>query len=684
MLHFFRSHLGRQARAGKEATCQLVPHRPAMDLEDLLSLVQVAEASPRGPSRPGKPAPKRAKSSGPAALLPVPAAVAEEDRDLADLQELGRLVVADRGVKRKPRQSPETAEHARNQRALQTERAKKLEAEARADRAEALLRHVGSHFPVVGRILSLPPRRAPFDGVPAALQERLAFLPTAREDVARKAQARAASLVAMCGLQLQREAVDRCWAARPGTDEPSDPVGKGMEHRFRVNALSWQWDETTQKLRAAISARLLPGEKVSGGSVSKQVMMQSGLFTNFTKDLLQETLTREPFFCRGLVLESLTAKAMLEGMSRLMPVHFDDPVAMRNAASQCDVFILSFCCDRASSNFLALHSVWAHLRQPAMPRNVLPFVEPCAAHGVALVRGRSSAAKDIVSVSHTLSACFRQWRFAQAFRDALLSVVGSEIQVKRQRRPDAAKERADKMIEMLFGDESSDYLFKTTADGCRVPTSFYADLLAVAEVCDLGSPPGDPWVGWCFVEEGSPEHLAGAAVGDACCDSEASHVEKVAVALLNVLLHQQWLQSAAARWTYVGQTLRKIALGMLANRVLPKALAEMQALWGVHLGLEGILERLIAARDEDFRSKQKLRLLRCCKVLVPMQAAWQIGVQVTVLAATDQLFYAVLGNGASKRADLADLVDEENSPVAHLQARLALLLSVWGVHAPDW
>jgi hypothetical protein len=93
-----------------------------------------------------------------------------------------------------------------------------------------------------------------------------------------------------------------------------------------------------------------------------------------------------------------------------------------------------------------------------MPRNVLPFVEPCAAHGVALVRGRSSAAKDIVSVSHTLSACFRQWRFAQAFRDALLSVVGSEIQVKRQRRPDAAKERADKMIEMLFGDESSDYL----------------------------------------------------------------------------------------------------------------------------------------------------------------------------------------------------------------------------------
>ena len=222
-------------------------------------------------------------------MLPVPAAVAEEDRDLADLQELGRLVVADRGVKRKPRQSPETAEHARNQRALQTERAKKLEAEARADRAEALLRHVGSHFPVVGRILSLPPRRAPFDVVRAALQERLAFLPTAREDVARKAQARAASLVAMCGLQLQREAVDRCWAARPGTDEPSDPVGKGMEHRFRVNALSWQWDETTQKLRAAISARLLPGEKVSGGSVSKQVMMQSGLFTNFTKDRLQET-----------------------------------------------------------------------------------------------------------------------------------------------------------------------------------------------------------------------------------------------------------------------------------------------------------------------------------------------------------------------------------------------------------
>jgi hypothetical protein len=662
--------------------------QPAMELDDLLDLVRVAEAPRRGPPRPKsiRP-PKRMGSSadsGPGRLPTAPpAAIADAgpDRELAELEELSQLAEA-RLVHKRPARSWQAAEHARNQKSIQTANAKKDAAEMRADRAEALLRHIGEHFPVVGQLYSLPARRAPFDVARAAVLQRTAFLPTARDGNLRRAQARAASLVATAGIQLQRAAVDGLWAGRLGTNEPDDPAGNG--HRVRVNALCWQWDETTQKLRAAISANVLPGEKTSSGSVSKQVMMQGGLFTKFSSDRLQETWTQEPFFCRALVLESLTAKAMLEGMSRLMPVPFDDPGVIRHVASQSDFFIWSFCCDRASANFAALHSVWAHLAKPAVPRNLLPFVEPCAAHGVALVRGRSAAAKDIVAVSHTLAACFRQWRFAQAFRDALLSVVRSEIKVRREMRPAVVEHRARQMLELLFGGEGDDYLFRVAADGSRVPTAFYTDLLAVADVIDLGALPADWWIHWCYVVEGSPEHAAGASIGSACCVSEDAAVEKLAIPLLNVLLHRQWSQSDVARWTYVGQTLRKIALGMLAHRVLPKALAEMQALWGVHLGLEGMLERLVAAHTEDFRSGQKLRLLRCCKVLVPMTAAWQIGVQITVLAATDLLLYSVLGDGIAKRADLADFVDEENSPVAHLEARLSLLLLVWGPHAPDW
>ena len=243
-----------------------------MELDDLLDMMRVAEAPRRGPPRPGRsptaPPAKRVRSSadhGPGRLPTAPpAAIADAgpDRELAELEELSQLAEA-RPVHKRPARSWQAAEHARNQRSVQTVTAKKVAAERRADRAEALLRHIGEHFPAVGQLCSLPARRAPFDVARAALLQRTAFLPTARDGNLRRAQARAASLVATCGVQLQRAAVDSLWAGRPGTNEPADPVGNG--HRVRVNALCWQWDETTQKLRAAISAKVLRARRPAAG-----------------------------------------------------------------------------------------------------------------------------------------------------------------------------------------------------------------------------------------------------------------------------------------------------------------------------------------------------------------------------------------------------------------------------------
>ena len=109
-------------------------------------------------------------------------------------------------------------------------------------------------------------------------------------------------------------------------------------------------------------------------------------------------------------------------------------------------------------------------------------------------------------------------------------------------------------------------------------TSFYEDLLRLAELVDLGASPEDSWVHWCFVE--NPDDADGSADRQ-CCRSRDEAVEKTSVALLNVFLPRQWSQSAVSRWTYVGVTFQTIALGMLGYRVLPICLADMKALWNV-------------------------------------------------------------------------------------------------------
>ena len=149
-------------------------------------------------------------------------------------------------------------------------------------------------------------------------------------------------------------------------------------------------------------------------------MMQHGLVSTIGSSAGNHSVSTDPVFCKGLLLESQTARTMLEGLRRCCPFKFDDPESCARRDEYCDAFILSFCCDRAATNGAVLKPIWSLLQQPGMPRNIFPFVEFCAAHGVALIRGRPQCSKTLVAVSHTLSSCFRQWSFAAAFRDELL------------------------------------------------------------------------------------------------------------------------------------------------------------------------------------------------------------------------------------------------------------------------
>ena len=101
---------------------------------------------------------------------------------------------------------------------------------------------------------------------------------------------------------------------------------------------------------------------------------------------------------------------------------------------------------------------------------------------------------------------------------------------------------------------------------------------------DLGSP---GLIHWCHVSnDRDPKHVEeGFPVGQPCCRDREQSIERVVVPLLNWLVHRPWNVAAVSRWTHMSNTLRKLAVGLLADGVLLEALREMKTMWSVKPGL---------------------------------------------------------------------------------------------------
>eukprot|EP00959_Pyramimonas_sp_CCMP1952_P431136 9029543-Pyramimonas_sp.AAC.1 len=108
------------------------------------------------------------------------------------------------------------------------------------------------------------------------------------------------------------------------------------------------------------------------------------------------------------------------------------------------------------------------LRRPTVPRNILLHWEPCGAHGVALVKNRPKAAKDILRGASTFSALTRQWRFASALRDEVVQVTGRRVRVVRAPMPDHIFDKNMRILSLLFGDMEADFMYTKDRTGHRV------------------------------------------------------------------------------------------------------------------------------------------------------------------------------------------------------------------------
>ena len=145
--------------------------------------------------------------------------------------------------------------------------------------------------------------------------------------------------------------------------------------------------------------------------------MQAGLLSVFEVSSAHcESMSSLEYFCRGLMLAETSQDFLLEGLARAMPVFFDDVAGLQRLCEGGALLIVSMCCDRASSNFRACAWMWKQMESPLLRRCILPHFEPCALHGVSLVKIRAQGGKAMIDAMASLGCLMKQQRFASQLR----------------------------------------------------------------------------------------------------------------------------------------------------------------------------------------------------------------------------------------------------------------------------
>ena len=197
-------------------------------------------------------------------------------------------------------------------------------------------------------------------------------------------------------------------------------------------------------------------------------------------------------------------------MLQSFPFDLLDVSLINDLASAQEAFIINLCCDRASPNILLAKTMFKILSSPAVDRSILGHLEPCGAHGVALVKARAATSNDIISSCSSFTCLTRNWRFMEELRNTTIQVVEKNLKVKRERRPAGHVEACRDMVAALFGIESVESLEHKSGH-------FNRWLQDLEELCSgfkvFANSGVEDLEHFCWVEEGSPEFGAGLAEG---------------------------------------------------------------------------------------------------------------------------------------------------------------------------
>ena len=176
-----------------------------------------------------------------------------------------------------------------------------------------------------------------------------------------------------------------------------------------------------------------------------------------------------------------------------------------------------------------------------------------------------------------------------------------------------------------------------------VKTTLHMDLLAMTENMDFSSD-GVPTF-WNRASPDSDAHLTEEVpIGAKICASREAAIERVAAVVLNFLTGRAWLVATESRWTNVFTVLRRFVVGVAASKLLVKALEDVRLSLGNDDNLEEVLLKIIKQSEQDWTSKNKLRLVRVVKVLCDPEIQWTLAVMACTLAPIELCQYAVMGH----------------------------------------
>ena len=463
--------------------------------------------------------------------------------------ELVALAAACGGRRRFGQRSSELTQHARNTLVKKRQQAK-LDAErAKRQRAELQLTVVVAADPGMMQLVgvTLPPVNLPME-VRAGLLLRLACLPRIRSalfDKQRKKQTNALALVS----QVLQEGCLRCWEGLLATAHPGD--GMGVPAAMRVLMFACQWDETSQKFKMVpAKGQTSTSRGTTTSALAAQCMVFSGSIVE--KGIKhEESVHIEPFFVRTMVVAETSANFLLEGLLRSLPFSFEDPQRMAQLSAATDFFVISATVDRASANQLA--AAWLASRASLLPRNIIPWCEFCAAHGVALAKGKSPMIKKLATALCSFTLWMKTARNVEALADQVALEISRSFEVRREAPSEEFVKRGRLLVKMLYGGDSNDALWRWDARSARYEkTPLLKDLEKLCQVSSFGAA-GPAWVHHCFVEAGSSDALSGLPVGAACCSSRAESLKKVAEVVNNICTGRAWKVASVLKT--IGHTL---------------------------------------------------------------------------------------------------------------------------------
>lgn len=470
---------------------------------------------------------------------------------------------------------------------------------------------------------------------------------------------------------------------------PEIPANTELAAHAVVSMFDGQWDTTSQRLRALTTKR----GKTPRGQTFQHVMMQSGKILNArfaitSPDSVPPLVQSEPYIVGGIIMEGTATDEVLAAVIPSMPVHIERQRQMLDIACNCDALILHWCLDRAMTNYTSSRYIWTCISK-LQAKNIYPSMEPCGAHSTALVKSKSTHGKTSAITLNSLARLTRDGSTMQGLSDAIaVSIETAGITVSRSARPQWHSDWAGDVVRLLFG-EDLHRMHRVKKSGGSVPGPYLTavqDMLAClnvtigagGQVCING------WIHFCHVNahEGARLHLP---IGAACCRHHGDAVARVVECVHNFMVGQSWPQAADNRWTHTMKLRKRWLLATLANGIGMAALKEVQYHRGAHLSLEAELARRVATDANDFSSRNKLKLMRICKVLCNERVTYETAIYVMGESLIDDILYQMLGNGDNQsRCTIFDLCDPSTSKLIVAQSELVRLLEHWSSSAPRW